>query len=167
MKAKVFFDLCDPKKKTDDQITEVLELIGDFGNHTDAILGLNENEAIQIYECLKRVKADKQKHNNLAEKCQYIFDAMNIHSLLVHPIDGCYLIQQQQSIYLKGKVVAKPKISTGGGDNFNAGFCYGLLNGMSLEASMLTAMATSGAYVQYGESPSKETLIDYLKIFTS
>lgn len=169
IQAKVFFDLCDPKKKTDQQIVEVLDLISRFDTETsaDVLLGLNENEATQIYECLKRVKSDPQTHKYLAEKCQYIFDVMDIHSLIVHPIDGCYLVQQEQSIYLKGKVVAQPKISTGGGDNFNAGFCYGILHGMSSAAAMLTAMATSGAYVQNGESPSKEVLIDYINKFSS
>lgn len=167
LKTTVFFDLCDPKKKTDAQIVEVLDLISEFGQYTTTRLGLNENEAVQVYHCLKRTKGNKQMNDDLMAQCQYIFEQMTIHSLIVHPIDGCYLIQENESIYLKGKLVAKPKISTGGGDNFNAGFCYGLLYGMSPKATMLTAMATSGAYVQHGESPSKKTLINHLKTFTN
>jgi len=87
--------------------------------------------------------------------------------LLIHPIDSCYLFQDGNQFYLKGHVVAKPKITTGGGDNFNAGFCYGLLNSLSPEACMLTAMATSGAYVMYGESPTRASLINYIKTFIS
>jgi sugar/nucleoside kinase (ribokinase family) len=167
IEATVFFDLCDPKKKTDKQILEVLNLINAYGDqkNLNVVLGLNENEAIQVYACLKRAISKAVLHEDLAKKCQYIFDNMHLHSLVVHPIDSCYLVQQQQSFYLRGKLVEQPKISTGGGDNFNAGFCYGLLNDLSPEGKMLTAMATSGAYVQNGASPSKEVLIDYLKTF--
>jgi sugar/nucleoside kinase (ribokinase family) len=61
-----------------------------------------------------------------------------------------------------GRYVKEPRISTGGGDNFNAGFCLGLLIGLSMEESMITAMANSGAYVQNGKSPSMNDLITYI-----
>jgi sugar/nucleoside kinase (ribokinase family) len=54
---------------------------------------------------------------------------------------------------------------TGGGDNLNAGFCLGLLNNLSIEECMLAGMATSGAYVQNGFSPSMDDLIEYLKTY--
>ncbi|MEM1326894.1 MAG: carbohydrate kinase family protein [Bacteroidota bacterium] len=165
LKTPIFFDLCDPKKKTDEQILEVLQLISRYNEYTSATLGLNENEAIQIYDGLKRANGETQIQTELMDKCQYIFQAMNLDTLVVHPINGCYLIQRHQAIYVPGKVVTKPKISTGGGDNFNAGFCYGLLYDLSSEAAMLIGIATSGAYVQNGQSPSKDQLIDYLKTF--
>ncbi|NJO01528.1 MAG: hypothetical protein HC880_07420 [Bacteroidia bacterium] len=72
------------------------------------------------------------------------------------------LISAETSWELPGRVVAKPRISTGGGDNLNAGFCFGQLLGFSLPESLLLGMATSGAYVASGESPDIPALVAYL-----
>lgn len=58
-------------------------------------------------------------------------------------------------------------ISTGGGDNFNAGFCLGLLMQLSLPDSLTVGMATSSYYVKYGKSPEIEDLIEYMELSSS
>ena len=55
-----------------------------------------------------------------------------------------------------------PKISTGGGDNFNAGLCFGLLQGFSLRESLRLGNAVSGYYVRTGESPQLGELLDFM-----
>ena len=59
-------------------------------------------------------------------------------------------------------MVEAPKISTGGGDNFNAGFCLGQLLGLGYRDSMLLGMAVSGYYVENGKSPSAQELAGHL-----
>jgi sugar/nucleoside kinase (ribokinase family) len=58
----------------------------------------------------------------------------------------------------------KPAILTGGGDNFNAGFCYSLFYGFDLFQSLIVANAVSGYYVKTGISPDVNVLIDFLKL---
>ena len=48
--------------------------------------------------------------------------------------------------------VSDPKISTGAGDNFNAGFCAAQLLELDLESSVILANAVSGYYVRTGTS---------------
>jgi hypothetical protein len=43
------FDLCDPSKKTVQQIDEVLDLISCFSTYGSVTLGLNENETLKIW----------------------------------------------------------------------------------------------------------------------
>jgi sugar/nucleoside kinase (ribokinase family) len=59
--------------------------------------------------------------------------------------------------------VNKPKLSTGGGDNFNAGFCAGQLLGADVEASMILANAVSGCYIRNGHSPDINEILAFLQ----
>ncbi len=158
----IFFDLADPSKKSDHDILEILQLINAFGKKTDVTLGLNENEAIQIYQTICRANDQSSDLIDLRDIGAYIFKQLDIRFVLIHPIDSCYLFSQNETNHLHGRIVKSPKVSTGGGDNFNAGFCFGQLAGFSTEDSMRLAMATSGAYVQNGRSPDLGELKVYL-----
>jgi sugar/nucleoside kinase (ribokinase family) len=57
----------------------------------------------------------------------------------------------------------EPKLLTGGGDNFNAGFCYSLFVDFNLFESLVVANAVSGSYEKTGLSPDKENLIKFLE----
>jgi hypothetical protein len=99
----------------------------------------------------------------LEEKGAFIFSILNIEGLLIHPNDRSIMITDDKVISLDGLVIEEPKISTGGGDNLNAGFCTGYLLGFSMEESMILGMATSGAYVKNGKSPDISEIISYIK----
>lgn len=172
-----FFDLCDPSKKTRQEIQEILTIIGRFRQLGKTILGLNENEAGKIYLALSDDEpggdtnsvgtegAGEGRPHRLTEISQFIFDRTNIDILVVHPVD-CSLITTNSGVTrLSGKRVDQPKILTGGGDNFNAGFCFGLLNDLSPEESAMLGMATSGAYVCNGCSPAVPEVIEFLKTY--
>lgn len=156
-----FFDLADPTKKPPSAVMEVLEVIGTFKDYGTVTLGLNENEAVR----LARTIGESTGHSvdkDLTESSAFIFDHANLSTLLVHPTNRAIVVIPNGVRVVPGRVVARPKISTGGGDNLNAGFCFGQLAGYSPEASALLGMATSGAYVQNGASPNRATLLQYL-----
>lgn len=164
-----FFDLCDPSKKTNLEIREVLQVISRFTELGTTILGLNENEALKVYYALHGVNPLDGEHiaaihtDDLTAVTQFIFNYVKTDAVVVHPVDRSLLVTKKGVITLPGKVVSHPKILTGGGDNLNAGFCFGLLNHFSLEESVLLGMATSGAYVQNGCSPTVSDLITYIE----
>ena len=164
-----FFDLCDPSKKTNLEIQEVLQVISQFTQIGKTVLGLNENEALKVYYALHGINpndgdsiGELQKGDLLAIG-KFIFDKLTLDQLLIHPVDRSIVVTREKQIEVRGKVVRHPKILTGGGDNLNAGFCFGLLNNFTVEECMLTGMATSGAYVQNGFSSAIPELITYLK----
>ena len=61
-----------------------------------------------------------------------------------------------------GPFVQQPKISTGAGDHFNAGFCLGRGAGANLEESLCTGVATSGYYVRNATSPTGKQLAEFI-----
>lgn len=170
-KIKVFFDLADPSKRPDKDILRVIKIINHYSRYCSVTLGLNENEAVRLYNAVKGCKESPyiqgDNHDNIKQDLNdialYIFNNMNIDALLVHPIKECIAVTRRGVIKRDGKFIAKPKISTGGGDNFNAGYCLGQLLGFDVEDSMTIGMAVSGAYVKDGVSPTMDILIDYLK----
>ena len=160
-----FFDLADPSKKSAQEVSEVIEIINSFSEFGKVTLGLNENETIRLAGLLGVSTSLKHGKESLLSLGRNLFDYMDIDRLLIHPIDGCLSIDSSKEYSLEGRVVKHPVVSTGGGDNFNAGFCFGLLNGFNDLEAMVCAMATSGAYVQNGASPDVNMLIDYLKLW--
>lgn len=158
-----FFDIADPTRRSDHEISEALNIISSFGNFGKVTLGLNENEAEKLYSCIQRIHRDNDNETELNKKAAYIFDKLSISSLLVHPLNRSIMVTEHQIQELKGRVVEKPKISTGGGDNFNAGFCFAQLNGFNEQESMVLAMANSGAYVQNGMSTTLLELSQYIE----
>jgi len=163
-KDLIFFDLADPTKKNKEDLLEVLNVINSFSKYGKVVLGINENETNKLFEILSAEYPDNLSENdNLTAKGRFIYSVMNIEGLLIHPTDRSIMITSNDIIELEGFIIEEPKISTGGGDNLNAGFCLGYILGFSLEESMILGMATSGAYVKNGKSPDIQELISYLK----
>jgi hypothetical protein len=167
------FDLCDPSKKSVQQIDEVLDLISDFSAYGKVTLGMNENEANKIWMALNGYDHATGKQDieipSLQTVGYFIYRAMDIDTLLIHPVD-CTLVfkdqnkfKKQSVIEMKGNVVTEPNVLTGGGDNLNAGYCLGLLNGFEVHHCMLLGMAASGAYVKSGVSPSVKDIVEYIE----
>ena len=85
---------------------------------------------------------------------QRLYERLEITAVIIHPIDRCIAATDEGVFTEYGKVVEHPRLSTGGGDNFNAGFCLGQMLGWSIRESMILGMRTSGFYVENGFSPS-------------
>lgn len=49
--------------------------------------------------------------------------------VIIHPPNGAAYATDKQSGWIDGPIKTNAKCLTGGGDNFNAGFCNGLMNG--------------------------------------
>ena len=161
VKKTIFFDLADPSKRSADDITAVLDLIGSYGGKFEVILGLNENEARWI----ARILAGDGNINNklsLEDIGKYVYTNIDVDVLLVHPQNRCICYTDGDIVTRYGKVIEKPVITTGGGDNFNAGYCLGRLLGLDNNDSIVIGMAVSSFYVKYGKSPLWEELALYL-----
>lgn len=172
------FDLCDPSKKSGQEIDEVIDLISDFSLYGNVTLGLNENETNKIWMAL--TGRAETEIPSLEIAARFIYQAMKIDTLLIHPIDRALVVTNSIStkvvpgssrkilqkpfvFEMKGNVVREPNVLTGGGDNLNAGYCLGLLAGYEIHYCLLLGMAASGAYIQQGSSPGVDDLIGYIE----
>jgi sugar/nucleoside kinase (ribokinase family) len=82
--------------------------------------------------------------------------------VVIHPRRGAAAAIEDESATFAGPFVQQPKISTGAGDHFNAGFCVGRVLGFSLIESLCAGVGLSGYYVRTGESPSVTALAEFV-----
>ncbi len=148
-----FFDLADPQKRSRGDISNVLKIISRFQSHGHAILGLNLKEAQQVDAILgfSPLGAEPEDLKKMASR---IRNQLKIGTVVVHPSTGAACATRDESVYVKGPYTEDPKITTGAGDHFNAGFVTARMLGLSPEASLTMAVATSGLYVRTAKSPS-------------
>ena len=161
-KRAFFFDLADPAKRSESDLKEVLGLVRDFCKFGAVTLGLNLAEAQQIDRALGNPPV---AHNadTLKALVKRLRDTIGVDTLVVHPTDSAACATASEVAWVAGPYVAKPKITTGAGDHFNAGFALAQLLGLSPEECLTTAVCTSGYYVRTAKSPSIEDLAGFLE----
>lgn len=160
-RRKIFFDLADPEKRPADDIARALQLISEFENCFDVILGVNEKEASEVAEALG-IPAHRHGKEALSEMALEIAAKLRINTLVVHPVTYALAVSEGKVSLVDGPVITKPTITTGAGDHFNSGFCLGKLLGFDNTLSLLTGVSTSGYYVKTGHSPTVSDLAGML-----
>jgi sugar/nucleoside kinase (ribokinase family) len=161
-RRKLFLDLADPEKRTLNDISRALDLIVRFNQHFDVILGLNEKEAFEIGKVLN-VAPKPRNPEGLAGLAVEIHRRVPIHTLVVHPVTYAVAVTAGKASMVQGPHIPKPKITTGAGDHFNAGFCLGKLLGFEDAQAVLMGVGTSGYYVRSALSPSVNDLVGMLR----
>lgn len=157
-RRKIFFDLADPEKRTREDVLKALDLITGFEKHFDAILGLNEKEAHEIGHHLGLNISDHSPEG-LLKLAQEIHARIKINTVVVHPVSYALAVSANDAAIVEGPFTPKPLITTGAGDHFNAGFCFGKLLGFDNAKAVLTGVSTSGFYVRTAKSPTVADMI--------
>jgi sugar/nucleoside kinase (ribokinase family) len=159
---KLFVDLADPRWRTNEDVMDALRLLTRFQDQVDVILGLNLKESMEIADVLGLPgKVDPEPY--IEETARAIRAELNLACVVIHPRRGAAAaIASGESATFAGPFVHQPKISTGAGDHFNAGFCLGRVLGFGLEESLCTGVASSGYYVRTAQSPSAADLADFI-----
>jgi sugar/nucleoside kinase (ribokinase family) len=161
-----YFDLTDPAKRSRGDLKEVLSVISRFRSHGSVTLGLNYSEARQVCDVLDLGDLDEGAEA-LKAGATRIRNALNLSCAVIHPRDGAACATRDGSWYVEGPFCRDPKISTGAGDHFNAGFAAAEVIGLSPEACLAVAVATSGQYVRTGRSPSLRDTTRFIENWTS
>jgi sugar/nucleoside kinase (ribokinase family) len=161
-RKRIFFDLADPEKRSKADIAEALRLIAEFEKYFDVILGLNEKESSEIGHVLGLNTSDHSPEG-LLKVGEQIMARVPLNTLVIHPVTYALALSRNDSAIVQGPHVPKPKITTGGGDHFNAGFCLGKLLGLNNAMSVLTGVTTSGFYVSNAKTPTISDLIGMMK----
>ncbi len=163
-RRRVFVDLADPEKRTRSDLQRALELVAAFEKHCDTTLGVNHKEALQVIAALGLSLTDAQS-NDITQLCSIIRTELSINTVVVHTRRSSAAASLAKSgpisAFFAGPFVASPALSTGAGDNFNAGFSTGQLAGLSLDECLCVGSATSGFYVRNAASPTLEQLASF------
>lgn len=157
-----FFDLADPEKRTREDLLEALALIQSFSRMAfSVILSTNLKEACELAEALG-LTVPNYHSVQIETLTQYLENHLEIDYLVIHRVDKAGCLHAHIFDEVRGAYCSRPVLTTGAGDNFNAGFLYGILQGFPVPQSLLLGCATSGYYVRNAASPTKSELISFL-----
>ncbi len=161
-RRKLFFDLCDPEKRSKNDLAQALDLIVKFNRYFDVILGLNEKEALAVASVLN-LAPKPATTDGLTVLASELSQRLPVATVLVHPTAYAIAASAGKAVRVDGPFTKTPLITTGAGDHFNAGFCLGNLLGLEHAESLLCGVATSGYYVRTGKSPGIPDLAALLR----
>jgi hypothetical protein len=154
----LFSDLSDCSRRSKEEIRFALELLGRFRKYFTVILSLNQNEANLVSAAL-----DLNGYSSDEEFVELLFSSANTDILVLHRGKDALAFDGMNFERCETFFCRDPAILTGGGDNFNAGFCFSLLHKMNLYQALIVANAVSGIYVKTGISPGRENLVKFIK----
>ena len=152
-----FFDLADPTKR-DRNFDRLTALIGRLSADHETVLCLNRNEAQAVARHLSIEPASRP-----AELGAAIYAAITVDTLVIRDPHMAMAWTEHGLAEAGTFHVPLPRLSTGGGDNFNAGYCFARLAGFDVRSSLVVASAVAGLYVATGESPTRGEVVDFLR----
>ncbi len=148
----LFVDLCDPAKRSETDLQRAMEVLASFSSVYQVVLGLNRAEAKHlgdVYGISSDAKALQRK--------------LGLSQVVIHSAGVSKAASDDGNEFeFRAAVCKTPKLTTGAGDNFNAGYCNGLLYGFSVQECLELAMTTAGFYVRKGRSPNVKELVKSL-----
>jgi len=154
-KPRVFIDLADPRKRTTEDITEVLKIISALP--CKSVLSINLSESTIISIALGIDEDDVVKRANL------IRQKMGIEAIVIHPVNGAAVSHNDESVWVEGPFTAAPILTTGAGDNFNAGFCNAWIGGLTPAQCLAVGVCSSGYYVRNAKSAKRQDLVEFMR----
>ena len=157
--AILFIDLADPEKRPGPEIADAVRLLKGFRASHRVVLGVNQKESMEVSRAIGlNIDADYIESN-----AAQLRNALELDAVVIHPTKNAAVATEKGSALLEGPYCANPKLTTGAGDNFNAGFCLGLLAGLDPAELLACGTGTSGFYVRNERSPTEKELCGFLE----
>ncbi|MCF7923709.1 MAG: carbohydrate kinase family protein [Candidatus Izimaplasma sp.] len=166
-KPLLFIDIADPEKRENEDIIEALDLLKKFKSYFKVALGLNKKEAYDVSIILGLFTKEVINNKSLEDVNRALYKYLEIDYVIVHPVECSSVMYKNQYFEENGPYIKNPKLTTGAGDNFNAGFILGLLLNLEPDEALLTGMSTSGYYVRNAKSPDYKELIQFIEDWNS
>lgn len=157
----VFVDLADPEKRSRNDLRYALKLLAKMQEFVDVTLGMNLKEAQQVCETLG-VPPPLERDSTIEAAAARVRRTLGLGCCVIHPRTGASAATTQARASFAGPFVRDPKISTGAGDHFNAGFVLGQTLNLPLEQCLCAGVATSGHFVRSGRSPTVTELTEFI-----
>lgn len=160
-RKSVYIDLTDPKKRSRDDLKLCMDRLLEMNGRADVILGLNESEAAQC----AAVTGARTAYSDIKELAENIHKTLPLRAIVIHSIKQAAVRADEVSFLVNGPYTPEPKLSTGAGDVFNAGFYAGYIAGLTIEQCLVTGVCNSGYYVRNAKPAEKRELIGFMKAF--
>lgn len=147
----IFFDPADVSSHDETKIRAMLNTMETYGTCRYAILSVNENEALQIGKRLFGA-------SDCGQIIRLLQQTFRIPEIVVHSNKVTRSLVHGKEYLIPTLHVDHPVISTGAGDNFNAGYCYAKLKGWAPEKCIRTAHRAASFYISHGYPVSGDVL---------
>ncbi len=155
----LFFDLADPSAVEEAVFYRFFELLPELKKVFSVTVGLNPKEFLQVYN--RFFHCDETKLTpEMPPRLMAEFPADEI---VLHGLD--YAVAGDKSYPMRrvpGAFVPSPKVVTGGGDNFNAGYCLGKLLGLLPGECAMLGNISSMLYVRDGAPAGLQGILNLL-----
>jgi sugar/nucleoside kinase (ribokinase family) len=157
--ATLFIDLADPEKRPAEEIADAVRFLKKFRKTHRVVFGVNQKESIEVSRALGlKFNQEEIEKNSVALRKELDLDVV-----VIHPTRNAACATETGSAYIDGPYCQNPKLTTGAGDNFNAGFCLGLLAGLDAKEMLAAGVGNSGYYVRNAKSSGPGDLPKFLK----
>src|SRR5262245_33746868 len=157
--AILFTDLADPEKRAGKEIAEAVHFLKKFRKTHRVVLGVNAKESMEVSAAIGLKFRPEEIEANAAT----LRKELDLDAVVIHPTKNAACATEKGSAALDGPFCSNPKLTTGAGDNFNAGFCIGLLAGLEPQEMLASGVANSGLYVRHGRSATSKDLVSFLE----
>jgi len=157
---KIYIDIADCAKRQPEEIKRALKMFGCYSEYAPTYLGLNKSEAMVMHSILC-----EGEYAGSLPTARAIKEYSGIGTVVIHPVDSSAAVFDGGEIEVQGVLCENPKKTTGGGDNFNSGFCAGLLAGLDVKSCLISGMTTSYLYVKNGKCNSFEDICIAMEMY--
>lgn len=158
----LFLDLADPQFCAVADLRRALELLGGFSRSFEVSLGINQKEAAELLHALGLTSSGDDRAWCRAAAVA-LRERLGIARVVVHAVAFATVATSSAVPIVEGPFARKPKISTGAGDHFNAGFSLAAILGATPEECLQCGVAVSGFYVRTAKSPTLAELRAFLR----
>ena len=162
----VFIDLADFEKRTSEDCLEAIETLKEMNKHAIVNLGLNLSEGQQMGKLLNYSGSDGEDMDSVKELAAFIQKETGLNAVCVHPRDFAVSADINGTYGAFGPYTDSPKISTGAGDHFNAGYFCGTLIGLNQQQALTLGVLNSGYYVRTAISGSLDDLHQFARLWS-
>jgi sugar/nucleoside kinase (ribokinase family) len=159
-----FIDLVDPVSRSEVDVREMAAMLRDFEPAGPLTLGLNGNEA----NILSRIhglseRSDDQNHDPTLQQAYALRERLGISRVVIHQLHFATSASEVGGFTRLGPYCPNPKKSTGAGDRFNAGYCFGLGHGLGDSVALALGCAAAGFFVRHARSATLPELVEFLR----
>jgi len=159
----LFIDFADPEKRSREDILRAIELFSKFRSKMKNLtLGLNVKESYEFLSLFEYRTADLMEWS-LEKLTKTLFDILDVHTLIIHPVEKAGCVSQGEYYETDGPYCESPMLTTGAGDNFNAGYMYGCINDFAPDLCLLMGVAASGYYVRNAKSGDLREITNFIR----
>ncbi len=149
-----YVDLSDPAKRTPADLKAAMELVSQLGKHFSVVLGVNDSEQSQVANAI-----------GAEDSPAAVREALGIWGVAGHASHLSQIATEGDHFEYPVPTATRPKVMTGAGDNFNGGFCFGLLEGYSPREALVMGIGNASCYVRGGKSPTRDELAQFMHVW--